>query len=97
MLGWYGAKDRHVAKYSSLLAKEGYPSVRGVLPGPAVFSPLPFPRRRFAAALLNYLGAVDPPGERKLVFYAFSNGEGPSKGHNTRAQPRHHARMLRPA
>lgn len=79
VLGWYGAQDRHVAKYSGLLEKEGYPSVRGVLPGPAVFSPLPFPRRRFAAALLNYLAALDPHGERKLVFYAFSNGEAPCR------------------
>ncbi|KAL4451872.1 hypothetical protein ABPG75_007534 [Micractinium tetrahymenae] len=74
VLGWYGAQDRHVAKYTSLLEKEGYPSVRGVLPGPAVFSPLPLPRRRFATTLLEYLAAVDPPGERRLVFYAFSNG-----------------------
>lgn len=83
VLGWYGAQDRHVAKYASLLEKEGYPSVRGVLPGPAVFSPLPFLRRRFAAALLDFLVAVDPEGARKVVFYAFSNGEGPSKGHLT--------------
>lgn len=39
VLGWYGAQDRHVAKYSALLNKEGYPTVRTTLPGPSPHRP----------------------------------------------------------
>ena len=80
VLGWYGAQDRHVAKYAGLLAEEGYPSLRGVQPGAAVFSPLPLPRRRYAERLLGSIAAADPQGQRPIVFYAFSNGEGAAEG-----------------
>lgn len=75
MLGWYGCQDKHLSKYSSLLEKQGYPSLRGILPGHAVFSPFAFPRRRWAAHLLDAVAAVDPQGRRPVVLYAFSNGE----------------------
>lgn len=75
LLGWYGCLDKHLAKYASLLEREGYPLLRGILPGHAVFSPFAFPRRRWAARLLDAVAAVDPAGRRPLVFYAFSNGE----------------------
>ena len=48
--------------------------MRAILPPLAVFSPVAVPRRRFAARLLDYLGAVDPQGARPVVFYVFSNG-----------------------
>lgn len=75
VLGWYGCQDKHLSKYSSLLEKQGYPSLRGILPGHAVFSPFAFPRRRWAASLLDAVAAVDPEGQRPVVLYAFSNGE----------------------
>ena len=75
VLGWYGCQDKHLSKYSSLLEKQGYPSLRGILPGHAVFSPFAFPRRRWAARLLDAIAAVDPQGRRPVVLYAFSNGE----------------------
>lgn len=73
-LGWYGAQDRHLAKYAALLNKEGYRVLRGTMPGSAVFSPWAWPRRRYAAALLDQVREMDPAGQRPLVLYAFSNG-----------------------
>lgn len=73
-LGWYGCIDKHLAKYSALLNREGYACMRGILPSLAVFSPFAWPRRRWAARLLDAVAAADPSGARPLVFYAFSNG-----------------------
>lgn len=80
VLGWYGCADKHLSKYASLLEKHGYPSLRGVLPGHAVFSPFAFPRRRWAARLLDAVAAVDPEGQRPVVLFAFSNGEAGGRG-----------------
>lgn len=81
VLGWYGSQDRHVAKYSDLLNKQGYAAVRAILPNAAVFSPIDRPRRRFAAHLLDFLDSLSPTlGDRKIVFYAFSNGGCPQGG-----------------
>jgi hypothetical protein len=75
VLGWYGSKDRHVAKYSELLNRQGYAAVRAIMPNAAVFSPFDGPRRRFAARLLDFLDSLSPTlGDRKIVFYIFSNG-----------------------
>lgn len=76
-LGWFGADDRHLAKYCALLARSGYPILRGTLPGAAVFSPFAWPRRRFARRLLDAIDAtVDPSSSQRIVFYVFSNGGG---------------------
>jgi hypothetical protein len=74
LLGWYGAADKHLAKYSRLLAGHGYSSVRGIMSGTAIFLPLMWPRVRFATALLELLNGVGGP-EQQFVFYVFSNGE----------------------
>jgi hypothetical protein len=77
VLGWYGAQDKHVAKYSALLNKRGYPTVRAIMPRTAVFSPFLGPRRRFAAQLLDFLDSLGTDmGQRRLCFYSFSNGGG---------------------
>jgi hypothetical protein len=74
LLGWYGASDKHLAKYSRLLAARGYGSVRGTMSGAAIFLPLMWPRVSFATALLELLDGLGG-GEQQLVFYVFSNGE----------------------
>ncbi|KAF6260960.1 hypothetical protein COO60DRAFT_1682550 [Scenedesmus sp. NREL 46B-D3] len=73
LLGWYGAADKHLAKYSRRLAGHGYSSVRGVMSGTAVFMPLMWPRVSFARALLEFLCGVGGP-EQRFVFFVFSNG-----------------------
>uniref|UniRef100_A0A383WCI3 Transmembrane protein 53 n=1 Tax=Tetradesmus obliquus TaxID=3088 RepID=A0A383WCI3_TETOB len=72
LLGWYGASDKHLAKYSRLLAGHGYGSVRGTMSGAAIFLPLMWPRVAFATALLELLDGLGE--EQQLVFYVFSNG-----------------------
>lgn len=73
LLGWYGASDKHLAKYSRLLAGHGYGSVRGTMSGAAIFLPLMWPRVAFATALLELLDGLGE--EQQIVFYVFSNGE----------------------
>lgn len=77
LLGWFGAKDRFLSKYSQFLNEAGYPTLRAICPPAAIFWPHPAPRRRFAATLLRFLAVVDEGAPaRPIIFYAFSNGGG---------------------
>lgn len=76
LLGWAGAdRDKAVLKYAEVLAQRGYASVRSVQPLLTAFSPLASARRRWALALLRYLEEQHLWPQRRLVLFAFSNGE----------------------
>lgn len=72
--GWAHAQDRHLQKFADLVASYGYPSVRSILPITSIFSPVPWPRRRWAEELIDFLRrqGLSPP--RPIIFYSFSNG-----------------------
>lgn len=55
ILGWAGAQDRSLRKYAELIASYGLPSVRSVQPTGHIFSPVAWPRRRWAEALLSFI------------------------------------------
>lgn len=77
LLGWAAAdRDKAVLKYAELLAQRGYASVRSVQPLLTAFSPLALTRRRWALSLLSYLEQQRLWPQRRLVLFAFSNGEG---------------------
>ena len=79
LLGWAAAdRDKAVFKYAELLAQSGYASVRSVQPLFTAFSPFGLTRRRWALALLRYLEERQLWPQRRLVLFAFSNGEGQS-------------------
>ena len=62
-MGWAGANDRPLSKFTELLAEQGLISVRSVLPTTYIMSPMAYFRRRWAQALLDVLGelALSPP------------------------------------
>lgn len=79
VLGWYGCQMRHLTKYTKLLNAAGYPTITGICPPLAVFSPTRAACRRFAGGLLDFVetassdeGSGSLP--QQLAFYAFSNG-----------------------
>ena len=63
LLGWAGAQDRSLRKYADLVASYGLPSVRSVQPTGHIFSPVEWPRRRWAEALLRFITSkhMSPP------------------------------------
>ena len=85
LVGWFGAQDKHLAKYAELVNSLGYSTLRVQMPPTTTFSLRVGPRRAFAVALLRFLdasglllappttSAASPP-PRPLVFYFFSNG-----------------------
>lgn len=76
LMGWVGAqRDGALLKYAELLAAHGYSSVRSVQPTGTAFSPFAGGRRRWALAMLSFLEKQGLWPQRRLVFYAFSNGE----------------------
>ncbi len=76
LMGWVGAqRDGALLKYAELLAVHGYSSVRSVQPTATSFSPFPAGRRRWALAMMAFLDQQALWPQRRLVFYAFSNGE----------------------
>lgn len=77
LAGWVGAQDRHLAKFSGLLNRAGYATVRGVMPTPAVFFPTQHPRRRWTEALLDFVDALDPGRRRPLVLWWVGGGGAP--------------------
>ena len=74
-MGWVGAqRDGALLKYAELLAAHGYSSVRSVQPTATAFSPLASGRRRWALGMMAFLQQQALWPQRRLVFYAFSNG-----------------------
>ncbi|PRW20960.1 26S proteasome regulatory subunit [Chlorella sorokiniana] len=74
-MGWVGAqRDGALLKYAELLAARGYSSVRSVQPTSTAFSPFAGGRRRWALAMMAFLQQQALWPQRRLVFYAFSNG-----------------------
>ena len=81
VLGWFGAQNRHMAKYAEAVLAAAAASSRrvdvayGVCPGWAVFSPTAYPRRRFGENILRAVEEVlRDSGPRPVYVYAFSNG-----------------------
>lgn len=75
LMGWVGAqRDGALLKYAELLAAHGYSSVRSVQPTATAFSPLAGGRQRWALGMMAFLQQQALWPQRRLVFYAFSNG-----------------------
>ena len=71
LAGWFGAQDRHLAKYSEEVGSAGFSTLRVQLPGVGVFAPgSVYVQRRFAWELLLFLQRVGEP----FVMMTFSNG-----------------------
>lgn len=80
LLGWAGASPRHLQKYSEMVKQEwnavgDLRCIESVMPVAYIFSPLPWPRRRWAMELLESISETvagcDSP---VILLYAFSNG-----------------------
>ncbi|DBB01709.1 hypothetical protein WJX77_003873 [Trebouxia sp. C0004] len=74
LLGWVNCDHRYLAKYSELLSKNGYSSLRTIQPTFTGFSIAEAPRRLWASNILNYLLERQKVQHRSLVFWQFSNG-----------------------
>ena len=80
LLGWAGASPRHLQKYSSMVKQEwnvagDLKCIESVMPVTYIFSPFTWPRRQWAAELLESISETvagcDSP---VILLYAFSNG-----------------------
>jgi hypothetical protein len=74
--GWAGSQDRSLRKYAELIASFGFPSVRSSQPTRNIFSPIEYPRRRWAESLLDFTISQNLVPPRPIILYAFSNGGG---------------------
>ncbi len=54
-MGWVNCDHKYLAKYSELLSKSGYSSLRTIQPTFTGFSVAEAPRRLWASNILNYL------------------------------------------
>ncbi len=63
LMGWAGASDRTLSKFSDVLAEQGLISLRSVQPVSYLFAPTEFFRRRWALSILGALEdlALSPP------------------------------------
>lgn len=70
----------YLSKYCALLNDAGYPTISGIAPGTAVFSPTTHAARLFAAGVLDCVVAATGGGDgrlpRRVALYGFSNGAG---------------------
>lgn len=75
LLGWLGAQERYLNKYSDFLLQDGFATVRSICPTKYLFWPTSRPRWQWAKDILQYLTVVnsDPP-VLPVILYAFSNG-----------------------
>ena len=55
LMGWVNCEHKYLAKYSELLSKHGYSSLRTIQPTFTGFSVAEAPRRLWASNILNYL------------------------------------------
>ncbi|XP_054764158.2 transmembrane protein 53-like [Lytechinus pictus] len=75
LLGWYGAEDKDLAKYSAIYQSEGYVTIRYVLPGEFLFEGKLGEVNFIAVKVLEAffdLGLEENP----IFFHLFSNGGG---------------------
>ena len=72
VLGWFGAQDKHLKKYSDLLEAAGFDTGRCIAPTSVVFGT----RASQHAYALQVLSATlaDSAPARPIAFYLFSNG-----------------------
>ena len=68
LLGWFGAKDKTVAKYGSLVNSLGYSHMRAVLPSEHVIWPWDGGRARFARLVLDFLLESGLAADRWVFF-----------------------------
>ena len=75
LLGWYGAKPRHLAKYAAVLCEEaGLGVATAAAPTSVVFSPFRDTQRRFARAALEAASSELPDRRAPFVLMLMSNG-----------------------
>ena len=75
--GWYGARDKHVKKYTDELVKMGCSTIRTIMPGALVYSPLKGAQDGYARDLLLAVRAarVERGMEKAPLYLMFmSNG-----------------------
>jgi hypothetical protein len=69
LLGWHGAKDRHLAKYAALLESKKFSTARCIAPTHITFG-LVSMQREWARRVLRAFASTDGP----VAIMAFSNG-----------------------
>lgn len=74
LMGWVNCDHKYLAKYSDLLSKNGYSSLRTIQPTLTGFSVAEAPRRLWASNILDYLLERQKMQRRSIVFWQFSNG-----------------------
>ena len=72
VLGWFGAQDKHLKKYSDLLEGAGFATGRCIAPTSVVFGTRAS-QRAYALQVLNATLADSTPA-LPIAFYIFSNG-----------------------
>ena len=75
--GWYGALDKHVVKYTDVMKSWGCATLRTIMPGHLVFSPLSAGRSAYARDLLAATRAARAEHnltDAPLYFMFMSNG-----------------------
>lgn len=75
--GWYGALDKHVLKYTDVMKSWGCATLRTIMPGHLVFSPLSAGRSAYARDLLAATRAAREEHnltDAPLYFMFMSNG-----------------------
>ena len=67
LLGWFGARDKTLAKYGSLVTSLGYSHLRAILPSEHVLWPYDGGRVRFARLVLDFLLETGLAGSRQAL------------------------------
>lgn len=84
ILGWNGAKDKHLAKYSDIFTQRNYGTVRVTANPFDTFCRLDNKVKQNSLQVLKVLDYMDCT-ERPVIFYAFSQGGGAVFYHMMRA------------
>ena len=72
VLGWFGAQDKHLKKYSDLLEAAGFDTGRCIAPTSVIFGTRAS-QHAYALQVLSATQADSAPA-RPIAFYLFSNG-----------------------
>ena len=72
VLGWLGAQDKHLKKYSDLLEEAGFATGRSIAPKSVLFGTRAS-QRTYALQVLSATLADSAPA-LPIAFYLFSNG-----------------------